>query len=63
MVGKVYIDCSGDGDLAAQAGAPFEKGTGGDTMLYPSTMFRVNGVDPERAGDAWNHVGRWMEEA
>jgi len=63
VVGKVYIDCSGDGDLAAQAGAPFEKGTGGDSMLYPSTMFRVNGVDPERAGDAWNHFGRWMEEA
>jgi hypothetical protein len=63
VVGKVYIDCSGDGDLAAQAGAPFEKGTGGDGMLYPSTMFRVNGVDPERAGDAWNHFGRWMEEA
>lgn len=32
-------------------------------MLYPSTMFRVNGVDPERAGDAWNHFGRWMEQA
>jgi FAD dependent oxidoreductase len=26
-------------------------------------MFRVNGVDPERAGDAWNHFGRWMAEA
>ena len=63
VVGKVYIDCSGDGDLAAQAGAPFEKGTDGHSMLYPSTMFRVNGVDPERAGDAWNHFGRWMEEA
>lgn len=63
VVGKVYIDCSGDGDLAAQAGAPFEKGTDGDSMLYPSTMFRVNGVDPARAGDAWNHFGRWMEEA
>jgi hypothetical protein len=63
VVGTVFIDCSGDGDLAAQAGAPFEKGTDGDSMLYPSTMFRVNGVDPVRAGDAWNHFGRWMEEA
>ena len=61
--GRIYIDASGDGDLAAHAGAPFEKGTDGDSMLYPSTMFRVNGVDPERAGDAWNHFGRWMEEA
>ena len=59
----VCIDASGDGDLTALAGAPFEKGTDGDSMLYPSTMFRVNGVDPARAGDAWNHFGRWMEEA
>jgi hypothetical protein len=63
VVGKIYIDSSGDGDLAAQAGAPFEKGTDSHSMLYPSTMFRVNGVDPERAGDAWNHFGRWMEQA
>jgi hypothetical protein len=60
---RIFIDCSGDGDLAAHAGAPFEKGTDGNSMLYPSTMFRVNGVDPVRAGDAWNHFGRWMEEA
>ena len=61
--GSVFIDCSGDADLALHAGAPFEKGVDGETMLYPSTMFRVNGVDPARAGDAWNHFGRWMEEA
>jgi hypothetical protein len=59
----VFIDCSGDGDLAANAGAPYEKGVDGESMLYPSTMFRVNGVDPVRAGDAWNHFGRWMAEA
>jgi hypothetical protein len=63
VVGKLFIDCSGDGDLAMHAGAPFEKGTDGHGMMYPSTMFRVNGVDPVRAGDAWNHFGRLMEEA
>ncbi|MDE2456760.1 MAG: FAD-dependent oxidoreductase, partial [Burkholderiales bacterium] len=63
VLGKVFIDCSGDGDLAAQAGVPFEKGGNGEGMLYPSTMFRVNGVDAERADDAWNHFGRWMEAA
>ena len=63
VVGEVFVDCSGDGDLAAHAGAPFEKGVDGHTMLYPSTMFRVNGVDPKLAGDAWNHFGRWMQEA
>jgi hypothetical protein len=61
VVARVYIDCSGDGDLAAQAGAPFEKGTDSENMLYPSTMFRVNGLDPAPAGDAWKHFGRWME--
>ena len=63
VLGRVFIDCSGDGDMAALAGAPFEKGTSGFDMMYPSTMFRVNGVDPVRAGDAWNHFGRLMEVA
>ena len=63
VVGRIYIDCSGDGDLSFHAGVPFEKGTSGRDMMYPSTMFRVNGVDPARAGDAWNHFGRLMEEA
>ena len=63
VVGRIYIDCSGDGDLSFHAGVPFEKGTSGHDMMYPSTMFRVNGVDPARAGDAWNHFGRLMEEA
>jgi len=63
VLAKTFIDCSGDGDLAAHAGAPFEKGTSGHDMMYPSTMFRVNGVDAARAGDAFNHFGRLMEDA
>ncbi len=67
VLARTFIDCSGDGDLAAHAGAPFEKGKGddgkGEDMMYPSTMFRVHGVDPVRAGDAWNHFGRLMDEA
>jgi hypothetical protein len=63
VLGKTFVDCSGDGDLAAHAGAPFEKGTSGHDMMYPSTMFRVSGVDPVRAGDAFNEFGRLMEEA
>ena len=61
--GKLFIDCSGDGDLAAWAGAPFEKGDGCGAMLYPSTMFRVNGVDAKRAADAWERVGELMEKS
>ncbi|HEX7053781.1 MAG TPA: FAD-dependent oxidoreductase [Burkholderiales bacterium] len=61
--GRMFIDCSGDGDLAAWAGAPYEVGDGQGNMLYPSTMFRINGVDPEKAGAAWERIPRLMEEA
>lgn len=60
VVGLCFIDCSGDGDLAAWAGAPFEKGDGQGNMLYPSTMFRLNGVDPVRAGKAWEVIPALM---
>src|SRR3954452_10577291 len=59
----VFIDCSGDGDLAAWAGAPFEVGDDHGHMLYPSMMFRLNGVDPEKAGDAWRTIPMLMEKA
>jgi FAD-dependent oxidoreductase family protein len=59
MLGQTFIDCSGDGDLAAFAGARFEKGD----MLYPSMMFRVNNVDPHAAGEAWKTVPALMQEA
>jgi FAD dependent oxidoreductase len=60
---KIFIDCSGDGDLAAWAGAPFELGDGAGNMLYPTTMFRVNGVDPIAAGNAWATIPALMEDA
>jgi hypothetical protein len=59
----VFIDCSGDGDLAAWAGAPFEVGDAHGHMLYPSMMFRLNGIDPARAGDAWRTIPQLMEQA
>src|SRR6202451_2248576 len=57
----VFIDCSGDGDLAAWAGAPFEVGDNAGSMLYPSMMFRLNGIDPQRAGEAWRTIPALME--
>src|SRR5947208_12148500 len=59
----VFIDCSGDGDLAAWAGAPFEVGDNEGHMLFPSMMFRLNGVDPEKAGEAWRTIPALMEDA
>jgi hypothetical protein len=61
--GRMFIDCSGDGDLAAWAGAPYEVGDGKGNMLYPSTMYRISGVDPARAGEAWETIPQLMEEA
>ncbi|MCC6474622.1 MAG: FAD-dependent oxidoreductase [Burkholderiales bacterium] len=61
--GRVFIDGSGDGDLAAWAGAPYELGDGMGNMLYPTTMFRISGVDPHKAGRAWESIPRLMEEA
>jgi hypothetical protein len=44
-----FVDASGDADLAHHAGVPYELGDGHGDALYPSTMFRVGGVDAERA--------------
>jgi len=42
---RVTIDCSGDGDVAALAGAPFEVPA---EVQLPSAMFSMGGIDPER---------------
>jgi len=63
VAAELFIDCSGDGDLAAWAGAPFEVGDNAGSMLYPSMMFRLNGIDPERAGEAWRTIPALMEKA
>ncbi len=60
---EIFIDCSGDGDLAAWAGAPFEVGDNHGHMLYPSMMFRLNGIDPAKAGEAWRTIPQLMDEA
>ena len=46
VLADIFIDCSGDGDLAAWAGARYEVGDNNGSMLYPSMMFRLNGIDP-----------------
>lgn len=45
ILAKVVIDASGDGDVAARAGVPFELGRDGDGLCQPMTlMFEVDGV-------------------
>jgi FAD dependent oxidoreductase len=63
VLADIFVDCSGDGDLAAWAGACYEVGDSNGSMLYPSMMFRLNGIDPEKAGDAWRTIPALMEAA
>jgi len=70
------VDATGDADLAARAGCPFEIGRPSDGMLQPSSlMFRMGGVDRSRApevhsfedfiplpnGNAQELAGRWAD--
>jgi hypothetical protein len=59
---QVFIDCSGDGDLAHWAGAQTEKGDAQGSLLYPTSMFRVGGIDAARAG-AGQAIAKLMEQA
>lgn len=46
-----FLDCSGDADLAAWAGAPYALGGDDGFIAYPTLMFRLGNVQDERA---WN---------
>jgi hypothetical protein len=47
---KVVIDATGDGDVAARAGAEYAKGREDDQKMQPVTlMFKIGGVD-------WDHA-------
>ena len=46
---EVFIDATGDGDLAVQSGCPSEMGREGDGLVQPVTlMFVIEGVDPDQ---------------
>ena len=50
ILGKVVIDASGDGDIAAKAGVKYSKGREEDQKMQPMTlMFMLGGVDMEKA--------------
>ena len=47
--GKVFIDATGEGDLAVRSGCPWEIGREEDGLVQPVTlMFIIDGVDPEQ---------------
>jgi hypothetical protein len=54
VLGKVVIDCTGEGDISVRAGAPFEQFP--KDKLQPHTIsFTVDGVD-------WNAVLKYIKE-
>ncbi len=53
---QILIDATGDGDVAAAAGNPYEKGRKEDGQMQPATMFmRVGNVHDEK-------VAQWAKE-
>ncbi len=43
---RIVIDCTGDGDVAARAGAPWKMGRQADGMTQPMTlMFKIDNLD------------------
>ncbi len=47
---KIVVDASGDGDIAASAGVPFEMGRKSDGLTQPmSIMFHLGGVEKSKA--------------
>ena len=46
---EIFIDCSGDADLAFWSGAKVEKGNDDGFIAYPTTMFRIGNVDDDSA--------------
>ena len=52
---KVYVDCTGDGDLAAMAGASFEKGDESGNLQPATLCFTLTNVEPY---DCWYNPQR-----
>jgi hypothetical protein len=49
VLARTVIDCTGDGDMAARAGVPFEQGRASDGLCQPMTlMFEIDGYDSFR---------------
>ncbi|WP_399683225.1 FAD-dependent oxidoreductase [Xenophilus sp.] len=62
---RAFVDASGDADVAAFAGVPFEVGDGHGSGLFPTTMFRVGQVDAAPALEAvgeFKAINDWIEK-
>ncbi len=64
ILAKVVIDCTGDGDVAARAGVPYELGRPLDGLMQPMTlMFEVDGIgDYVQKGDTYGKMVAAIEQ-
>jgi hypothetical protein len=52
ILARQTVDATGDADIAARAGAPYEKGRPEDGRMQPMTlMFQIGGVDYDRVSE------------
>lgn len=59
---KVVIDATGDGDVAASAGAPYEKGRKEDGQMQAVTLrSRIGGVRVDQCAD-WKEINRLLAD-
>jgi hypothetical protein len=61
--GRVFVDCSGDADLAHWSGAACEKGDEKGFLQPAAMLFRLAGVDDARAVESLPRVPEIMAEA
>lgn len=59
LAARVFVDATGDAELARLAGAPVERG---DEIQYPSTMFTMQHVDLGQAAAALRELPRLLAE-
>jgi hypothetical protein len=64
ITGEVFIDATGDGDIAALSGVPYEKGREEDDLLQPMTlMYRLGNVNVKSIWDDERALSEKMKEA
>jgi len=64
IVGKVFVDATGDGDIAALSGVPYEKGRKEDGLFQPMTlMYRLGNVKVESIWADEKPLSEKMKEA
>ena len=61
--GKVFIDSTGDGDVAASAGAVVAKGNSEGKLQPPTLIFRMGGVDYEKVRRFRPQFPQFMKKA